>query len=39
VVIGPIIGLMFGETSVGLLAGLALGVLAAVALTIADGKR
>lgn len=39
VVIGPVIGLLFGETSVGLLAGLALGVLAAVALVIADRKR
>jgi hypothetical protein len=38
-VIGPIIGVMFGETSVGLFAGLTLGVLAAVALAIADRKR
>lgn len=38
-VLGPIIGMMFGETSIGLVAGLVLGVLAAIALTIADRRR
>lgn len=39
VLIGPVIGVMFGETSIGLVAGLAVGILAAVALAVADGKR
>lgn len=38
-VLGPIIGMMFGETSIGLVAGLVLGVVGAVALTIADRRR
>ena len=39
VLIGPVIGVMFGETSIGLVAGLAIGILAAVALAVADRKR
>jgi hypothetical protein len=39
VLIGPVIGVMFGETSIGLVAGLAIGILAAVALAVADRQR
>ena len=39
VMIGPVIGVMFGETSIGLVAGLGFGVLAAIALAIADRRR
>ncbi|MFZ4690695.1 MAG: hypothetical protein ACOYLS_15785, partial [Polymorphobacter sp.] len=34
-VIGPIVGILFGETSIGLVAGLAIGVVLAIALTVA----
>lgn len=37
--VGPIIGMAFGETSIGLVAGLAIGILAAIALTLADRRR
>ncbi len=39
VVIGPIIGVMFGETSIGLIAGLGLGIVAAVVLAVLDARR
>jgi len=39
VMIGPVIGVMFGETSLGLVAGLAIGILAAIGLAVADRKR
>lgn len=39
VLVGPVIGVMFGETSIGLVAGLAIGILAAIALAVADRKR
>ncbi len=39
VMIGPVIGVMFGETSLGLVAGLVIGILAAVGLAVADRKR
>lgn len=37
--VGPIIGMMFGETSIGLVAGLAIGTLAAIALAVLDRRR
>jgi hypothetical protein len=39
VVIGPIVGVMFGETSIGLVAGLALGIVAAVVMAVFDARR
>jgi hypothetical protein len=39
VVIGPIVGVMFGETSIGLVAGLALGIVAAVVMALLDARR
>lgn len=38
-VIGPIVGLFFGQTSLGLVLGLGIGAVAAIVLTIADRKR
>ncbi len=38
-VIGPIAGLVAGQTSAGLLVGFALGILAAVAMAIRDDRR
>lgn len=38
-VVGPIVGMMFGETSIGLVAGLAIGIVAAIGVAIADRRR
>lgn len=38
-VFGPVIGLLFGQTSIGLVAGLAIGIIAAIVLTIWDQRR
>jgi len=38
-VLGPIIGLFFHQTSIGLMVGLGLGTVAAILLTIAERKR
>jgi hypothetical protein len=38
-VIGPIVGLLFGQTSLGLFAGLAIGIVAAIVLTVLDRRR
>ena len=38
-VIGPVVGLLFGQTSLGLVIGLGVGAAAAVLLTIADRRR
>lgn len=38
-VIGPIVGLLFGQTSLGLFAGLVIGIVAAIVLTILDRRR
>ena len=38
-IVGPVIGMAFGQTSIGLVAGLVIGILAAIALTIADRRR
>lgn len=38
-VIGPVIGVLFGQTSLGLVAGLAIGVVAAIVLTVLDRRR
>ncbi len=39
VVIGPIIGLTFGETSLGLVIGLGVGVIGAIVLFVVDRRR
>ena len=39
VIFGPIIGLFFGETSLGLAIGLGAGIVAAVVLTLLDRRR
>ena len=39
VIIGPIIGILLGEPSMGLFGGLALGIVAAVVLAVADRRR
>lgn len=36
--IGPIVGLMFGQTSLGLIAGFAIGVIGAIVMALRDGK-
>lgn len=38
-VLGPIVGLWFGETSLGLVIGFGLGIVAAIALAFADDRR
>ena len=38
-VFGPIIGLTFGQTSLGLFGGLGIGIIAAIVLTIWDRRR
>jgi uncharacterized membrane protein len=38
-VIGPVVGLIFGQTSMGLFAGLAIGIVAAIVLTVLDRRR
>ena len=38
-VLGPIIGIFFGQVSAGLVAGLVIGVIAAIVLTIIDRRR
>lgn len=38
-VIGPVVGLWFGETSLGLVIGFGLGVASAVALAFVDNRR
>ncbi|KAB7646192.1 hypothetical protein [Polymorphobacter fuscus] len=37
-ILGPIIGLVFGEVSIGLVAGGVIGVIAAVVMTVRDGR-
>ena len=37
--IGPVVGMVFGETSIGLFGGLVIGLVAAVILTIVDRRR
>ncbi len=37
-IFGPIVGLFFGQTSLGLVIGLGIGVLAAVAMMVADRR-
>jgi uncharacterized membrane protein len=37
-IIGPIVGLAFGQVSIGLIAGFVIGVVAALAMTLRDGK-
>lgn len=37
--IGPIVGLAFGETSIGLIVGVAIGIAGAITLTIFDRQR
>lgn len=36
--IGPVIGMMFGETSIGLVVGLVIGVVAAIIMAVRDGN-
>ena len=38
-VIGPIMGLLVGQTSLGLLAGLAIGVVGAIVIAVRDRRR
>ena len=38
-VIGPVVGLMFGQTSLGLFGGLGVGIAAAIVLTVLDRRR
>lgn len=38
-VLGPVVGLMFGQTSLGLIAGGILGVVAAVLVAVRDSRR
>lgn len=37
-IIGPIVGLAFGQVSIGLIAGFVIGVVAAIAMALRDGK-
>ena len=36
--IGPIVGLVFGQTSMGLIGGLAIGVIAAIIMAVRDSR-
>jgi len=38
-IIGPIVGLAFGQVSIGLIAGFAVGVVAAIAMAMRGGKQ
>nr|WP_310523937.1 hypothetical protein [Polymorphobacter sp.] len=38
-IVGPIVGAAFGQTSIGLVAGFVIGAVAAIVLTIADRRR
>ncbi|WP_426165585.1 hypothetical protein [Sandarakinorhabdus sp. DWP1-3-1] len=38
-IIGPIVGMLFGETSMGLVGGLVLGVIGAIAVAVIDRRR
>jgi uncharacterized membrane protein len=38
-IIGPIVGIMFGQTSLGMVIGLGAGVLGAIALFVVDRRR
>lgn len=38
-IIGPIIGMLFGETSMGLVGGLVIGIIGAIAVTLMDRRR
>jgi uncharacterized membrane protein len=36
--IGPVVGLMFGQTSIGLIIGFAIGVIGAIVMALRDGR-
>lgn len=38
-IVGPAIGLMFGQTSLGLVVGLAIGIVGAVMVAVVDRRR
>jgi F0F1-type ATP synthase assembly protein I len=37
-IFGPLVGMLFGQTSIGLIAGLVIGVVAAIVMAVRDGR-